>query len=340
MIRSIKFWVGLTILSIFIFSSFGFALFYDSDVRQVQMLYDDDKNLIGGAPFEPSLMFPLGTDPLGYDISQKVLQGAKFTLLAVIAIGVFRVLFSFIVAIPFAFYLPEKIRRGLDQLLSSFYFIPLTIIAVFILSPILSEQLSAEGEEFFLYTFTERIGLEVIILTFLVVPLLGSMIGNMMASLLKEEFIEGARLLGASRWRIFTKHVIPHMLPKLVIVWCQQCVQVLIIFTHLGYFKLFFGGTDMDFNPMMADPPKSLSNEWSGLVGDYYIQIHANPYIALGPIIMFGIAIYAFQLIGEGFQHHLQTRHYKKEKRDRMSRKQNLVDEPKLSFDFMHKRGA
>ncbi|MGD6961378.1 ABC transporter permease [Fictibacillus phosphorivorans] len=340
MIRSVKFWIGFFILIVFIISSLGFELFYDSKVRQVQLLYDDQKNLIGGAPFDPSLMFPLGTDPLGYDISHKVLQGAKFTLIAVIAIGVFRVLFSFIVAIPFAFYLPDNIRKGLDQLLSSFYFIPLTIIAVFILGPILREQLNAQGEEFFLYSFFARVSLEVIILTLLVVPLLGSMIGNMMASILKEDFIESAQLLGASRWRVFMKHVIPHMLPKLVIVWCQQCVQVLIIFTHLGYLKLFFGGTDIDFNPMMADPPKSMSNEWSGLVGDYYTQIHANPYIALGPIIMFGIAIYAFQLIGEGFQHHLQTRHYKRTNRNRVLEKQILGSKTKSSFDFVHKRGA
>ncbi|WP_416729462.1 ABC transporter permease subunit [Fictibacillus sp. JL2B1089] len=68
------------------------------------------------------------------------------------------------------------------------------------------------------------------------------------------EFIEGGKLLGASRWRIFTKHVIPHMLPKLVIVRCQHCVQVLIIFTHLGYFKLFFGGTDIDCSGSPSTP--------------------------------------------------------------------------------------
>ncbi|ANC78391.1 hypothetical protein ABE65_016940 [Fictibacillus phosphorivorans] len=340
MIRSMKFWIGFSILMVFIFSSLSFEWFFDSKVRQVQLLYDDQKNLIGGAPFDPSLMFPLGTDRLGYDISHKVLQGAKFTLIAVIAIGVFRVLFSFIVAIPFAFYLPDKFRKGLDQLLSSFYFIPLTIIAVFILSPILREQLNAQGEEFFLYSFFARVSLEVIILTLLVVPLLGSMIGNMMASILKEDFIDSAQLLGASRWRIFKKHVIPHLLPKLVIVWCQQCVQVLIIFTHLGYLKLFFGGTDIDFNPMMADPPKSMSNEWSGLIGDYYILIHANPSIALGPIIMFGIAIYAFQLIGEGIQHHLQTRHFKKKRGVRLSEESAMKIEQKSSFVFIEKWGA
>lgn len=340
MIRSFKFWIGCSILFGLIASSFIFAIFFDSEVRQVQLLYDENKNLIGAAPFDPSLMFPLGTDRLGYDISHKILQGAKFTLLAAITIGVFRVLLSFIVAIPLAFYMPDKIRKSFDHLLSSFYFIPLSIIAVFILSPILNEQMDAQGNPYFIYSFIERIGLEVVILTLLVVPLLGSMIGNMMASVLKEDFIEGAHLLGASRWRIFKKHVMPHLLPKLVIVWCQQCVQVLIIFVHLGYLKLFFGGTDIDFNPFMADPPKSLSNEWSGLVGDYYTLIQANPSIALGPIIMFGIAIYAFQLMGEGFQQHLQRRHVKRGKKAKPRSKNNTATVEKTPFEFLQNRGA
>ncbi|KZE67805.1 hypothetical protein AWM68_18740 [Fictibacillus phosphorivorans] len=340
MIRSCKFWIGFSIISGLIVSSLVFSVCFDSEIRQVQVLYDENMNPIKAAPFEPSFMFPMGTDPHGYDIALKVLQGAKFTLLSVIAIGFLRVLISLLTAIPLTFYVPEKIRKSLDQLLSSFYFIPLTIIAVFILSPILKEQFNPkEMEGYFIYSLTERIGLEIIILTVLVVPLLGSLISNLMASTLKEDFIEGAHVLGASRWRIFNKHVMPHLLPKLVIVWCQQCVQVLIIFTHLGYFKLFFGGTDVDFTPLVNDPPKSISNEWSGLVGDYYFMIQANPFIALGPIIMFGIAIYAFQLMGEGYQKHLQIRNVTKGKKVKVV-EENIPSPHKAPFSFLQNRGA
>jgi peptide/nickel transport system permease protein len=341
LIKNFKFWTGFLIIFGFIASSIIYSVFFDSHVRQVQVIYDKNMTPIDAAPFEPSFMFPLGTDPLGYDTAAKVLQGAKFTLISAIVIGILRVLFSFAVGIPLAFYMPEKIRKALDQLLSSFYFIPLTIIAVFILSPILTEQIKMpEMEPYFIYSFAERVGLEIMILTLLVVPLLGSMIGNMMASTLKEDFIEGANVLGASRWRIFNKHVMPHLLPKLVIVWCQQCVQVLIIFTHLGYLKLFFGGTDIDFNPFMADPPKSLSNEWSGLVGNYYTYIQANPVIAIGPILMFGVAIYAFQLIAEGFQIHLQTRNVKRTSQDKKMKQKNESIRVQQKFEFLQNRGA
>jgi peptide/nickel transport system permease protein len=322
-------------------ASLIFAIFFDSKIRQVQILYDDDMNMIGAAPFNPSLMFPLGTDALGYDTSMKVLQGAKFTLISVIAIGVLRVCAGFLFAIPLAMYTPDRLRKSLEQLLNSFYFVPLTIVAVFILTPVLWEQLRMPGwEEYFLYSYKARIGIEILVLTFLVVPLLGSLIANLIVSSLKEDFIEGAKVLGASKWRIFTKHVMPHVMPKLVIVYCQQCVQVLVIFIHLGYFKLFFGGTDVDYNPYVADPPLSTTNEWSGLIGDYYNLLHANPAIALGPIIMFGICIYSFQLMTEGLQHHLDTRNVKGMKRSKI--KQDDYAESSLrnlKFEILYKRG-
>jgi peptide/nickel transport system permease protein len=305
----------------------------------VQILYDGEMNMIGAAPFNPSLMFPMGTDALGYDTAMKVLQGAKFTLISVIAIGVLRIFVGFLFAIPLALYTPDRLRKSLEQLLSSFYFVPLTIVAVFILTPVLWEQLRMPGwEEYFIYPYKARIGIEILVLTLLVVPLLGSLIANMIVSSLNEDFIEGAKVLGASKWRVFSKHVMPHVMPKLVIVFCQQCVQVLVIFIHLGYFKLFFGGTDVDYNPYVADPPLSTTNEWSGLIGDYYNLIHANPAIALGPIIMFGICIYAFQLMAEGFQKHLDTRNVKGVKKI----KQNDFSEPSRinwKFEFLYKRG-
>jgi peptide/nickel transport system permease protein len=298
-------------------------------------------NMIGAAPFSPSLMFPMGTDALGYDTAMKVLQGAKFTLISVIIIGVLRVLLSFFIAIPLAMYMPENIRKNLEQLLSSFYFVPLTIVAVFILTPVLWEQLRMPGwEEYFIYSYKARVGIEILVLTLLVVPLLGSLIGNMIVTALKEDFIEGAKVLGASRWRIFIIHVMPHVFPKLVIVFCQQCVQVLIIFIHLGYFKLFFGGTDVDYNPYVPDPPVSTTNEWSGLIGDYYNLIHVNPAIALGPIIMFGVSIYAFQIMAEGIQQHLNTSHVKVTKLKSESQAFPLKPSYKnKKFEFLYIRG-
>ncbi|WP_051291455.1 ABC transporter permease [Fictibacillus gelatini] len=339
MIRSVKFWIGLSIILLLVTGSFIHTLFFDSYIRQQQIIYDNHHNVIGAAPFPPSLKFPLGTDKLGYDIGLKVLQGAKFTICFAVLIALLRVIISLFVAIPYAFYIRSSMRLWLEKLLSSFYYVPLTILAIFILTPILQNTVNG-----FLYSFPMRIILEVVILTVLVVPLISVMIGNMMAALMKEEFVEGAKVLGASKWRIFHKHLLPHLVPKMLIVFTQQCVQVLIIFIHLGYFKLFFGGSFIDFNQMAPDPPRSLSNEWSGLIGNYYIEIFTHPFVAIGPIIMFAIVIYAFNLITEGMQtHYSQNKQIlKKGKKNKKAtlQQQPTIEKTENKFTFIDQKGA
>ncbi|MBY6036783.1 hypothetical protein KUV80_08965 [Fictibacillus nanhaiensis] len=66
MIKNYKFWIGFSMIFGLILSSLIFSVLFDSHVRQVQILYDDHMEMIGIAPFEPSFMFPMGTDPLGY----------------------------------------------------------------------------------------------------------------------------------------------------------------------------------------------------------------------------------------------------------------------------------
>ncbi|MDN4072283.1 ABC transporter permease [Fictibacillus terranigra] len=337
MIRSIKFWAGCIVLAALIGSSLVHQMVFDSKIKKVPVLYNDKGEAVKAAPLPASPDMPFGTDRQGYDMFAKVMQGAKYTIPFAILIALQRVVIAFFIAIPYAFYFPSWARKGLEQLLSSFYYVPLTIIAIFLLEPVLVERIAGE-KEYFTYDFSVRIFLEVSILTLLVVPMVSVMIGNMMTAQLKEEFIQSSQVLGAGKIRIFRKHVVPHLLPKLCIVFTQQCVSVLIIFAHLGYFKLFFGGTDVCYTPFCDIPPQSISNEWSGLIGEYYQNIFAHPLIALGPVIMFGIAIYAFNLVTEGLQTHFASgkrkRTYKKEE------KEDTIPAGAEQFTFINEKGA
>jgi peptide/nickel transport system permease protein len=59
----------------------------------------------------------------------------------------------------------------------------------------------------------------------------------------------------------------------------------------------------------------------------------------MGPIVMFGVAIYAFQLMAEGFQHHLVTGSNKRKKRKTAKERQKEVSMPH-NFDFIQNKGA
>ncbi|MCK6258405.1 ABC transporter permease subunit [Fictibacillus sp. KIGAM418] len=338
MIRSVKFWIGCFVLAALVGSSLVHQFVFDSNIKKVVVLYNEKDEAVKAAPLPASLEMPFGTDRQGYDMFAKVVQGAKYTIPFAILIALLRVVIAFFIAIPYAFYFPLWARKGLEKLLSSFYYVPLTILAIFLLQPVLTEQLSGD-KEYFTYSFFMRIFLEVSILTLLVVPLVSVMIGNMITAQLKEEFIQSSQVLGAGKLRIFMKHVVPHLLPKLFIVVTQQCVSALIIFAHLGYFQLFIGGTDVCYAPFCDIPPQSISNEWSGLIGEYYQNIFAHPLIALGPVIMFGIAIYSFNLVTEGLQTHFESGR-QREKADREEEKEDKIVTGSTNFKFINQEGA
>ena len=93
----------------------------------------------------------------------------------------------------------------------------------------------------------------------------------------------------------------PHLGPRLTILFGTQFIQVLLIFIHLGVFNFFFGGTELSFDPLGGDPPSSITYEWSGLVGQIgRTAIRGGMFWFLWILVAFMLAIFAMQLIIQG----------------------------------------
>jgi peptide/nickel transport system permease protein len=67
------------------------------------------------------------------------------------------------------------------------------------------------------------------------------------------------------------------------------------------------------------------------MAGNYYTYIQAHP---AGHILMFGIAIYAYQLMG------LQTRNVKRTSRDKKMKQKNETIRFQDKFEFLQNRGV
>jgi peptide/nickel transport system permease protein len=223
-----------------------------------------------------------------------VIIGAKYTILASVFIGFLRVLISLPIGFILGIYL-KKYRKYFNGTVDSFHFIPLSILAYFLLYPILWEP--PQG---FSTTMTERFFLEIMLLTLLIVPILSSLLGNDIAQTYKEEYITSAKVMGAGKLRIMIKHIFPAIQEKLVIVFGQQIMQTLIIFIHLGLLKLFLGGTDVDYQ-RVNDPPTSMTMEWSGLIGDTFRYLQGAPWVPLIPILFFAATMFSIALMMEGY---------------------------------------
>jgi peptide/nickel transport system permease protein len=296
-----KFALGALFFIVTISYSVIYSVTTDNHVDQVLLYYaEDGATLISAMPHAPTKPFFFGSDKLGFSLFDQLVIGAKYTLIFALLIALLRVLGGLLFGIFYAFHLGPRTQQWLGRLIDSIHFLPLSLVAYILLAPILMPAFTGFGYEF-TYTFTQRILLEMFILTILVVPLTSVLLGKEIKRVLDYEFIASARVLGGNRFHLFWRHIFPHIGPRLTILLGTQFIQVLLIFIHLGIFKFFFGGTKLSYDPNGGDPPVSMTNEWSGLIGELgRTTIASGRYWYMWILAAFMLAIFAMQLIIQG----------------------------------------
>jgi peptide/nickel transport system permease protein len=306
--------------------SFVYSAAVHNKVHQVLYLLDKNRHMVAVAPISPRWSLPLGTDRMGFDMLSKILLGAKYTILGAIIIGLIRM----VIAVPIGMFLGvylKRYKKYVNGIVDSFHFIPLTVIAFYILYPVLWEPKSG-----FHTSLWERMSMEVIILALLTVPVIAVVIGNETGRIIENEYVVCARTLGAGKWRVIIKHIVPGLKEKIFVLLGQQTMQALIVLAHLGYLELFFGGTRVKYG-FDVDPPTSITNEWSGLIGNTFRYLHIAAWVPLSPIVCFAISMIAISFMVEGYvQATAGHSHYFKKKKGDARKKEVSVKPEEDSF--------
>ncbi|WP_052158800.1 ABC transporter permease subunit [Halobacillus sp. BBL2006] len=295
--KNIKFVAGFLVIVGMLVTSVIYTMTADPLIEKFLHIKNEEGRLVSAAPHSPEYVF-LGTDVLGYSIFDQLLVGAKYTILFALVIAFLRMIIGFLLAIPFVFFLPDKIQRGIERIVDGMHYLPMTIIAYVLLAPVLLMPPSG-----FATTETERIIFQGVILTLLAVPLIITLFGNEMKLIMQEEYVISTKVLGGSSLHLLWKHLLPHLSSRMGVVFGQQFIQTLLIFIHLGVFNIFFGGTKRSFDPMMPDPPQSTTYEWSGLIGSSKDSLMTGRWWLIIPALAcFMILILAMQLIIQGIK--------------------------------------
>ncbi|MBB6453903.1 peptide/nickel transport system permease protein [Salirhabdus euzebyi] len=321
--KNVKFAIGFLFLFGLTTYSFIYSILTDSKIDRVKFLYDEKGSIASGPPHAPPNPMLLGSDDVGYSMFDQIIVGAKYTLFFAFLIAFLRVFIGFIGGIYYAFKMDQSRQKWVEKLVDAMHFLPLSIIAYLLLRPVLWGNPDGTWE----YSLFERISIEVFLLTILVVPMTMVLTGNEMKQVLKSEFILSARVLGGSPLHILRRHVLPHIGARMTILFGQQFIQTLLIFIHLGIFQLFFGGTVVTMG-WDADPPKTFTYEWSGLIGNTRTVIFTGNYWILGTVLLaFMLSIFAMQLIIQGVKEVQQVKvgvTFRKMKRKRVKQKKEL----------------
>lgn len=310
------FLIGFSILAFFLVGSFVYEWIFGNVPRQIYYVTENGR-AVEGAPISPSWQYPLGTDQYGYDLLGKLMLGAKYTILAALAVAALRML----IAVPAGYILGTylgKHRKWLSSFADSMHYIPLTLFAAYVLAPVL--WMPPEG---FSTTLWERIAIQVVMMALLTVPIVSILIANEAALLLDKEYILAAKTLGAGSSRIIRKHLYPQMREKIAVLYGQQVMETFIVLAHLGLLNLFLGGTKVSYDPWFGDPPMSISYEWGGLFGSTFRYLQGAPWLPLMPVLFIGLAIFAVSLMMEGY---LRSKQPKLQKTRQAAQEDPLVE--------------
>jgi peptide/nickel transport system permease protein len=218
----------------------------------------------------PSSGHPFGTDMLGRDILSRIVYGARNTMLAA-AISVVIGLFFGVFLGGIAGYAGKKVDMGLMRSADILLAFPTLLLAMALcaaLGPSLEKAALAVGISF--------------------IPSYMRLIRSKVLSVKEMEYVEAARAIGASSWRIFSHHVLPNSISPVFVA----------SMVYAGFGILWT--TSLSFIGLGAQPP---TPEWGLMIlqGRDYV-LSGQWWVVAFPGIFIAIAVAAFNLIGDGLR--------------------------------------
>src|SRR5690606_15309234 len=184
--RQPYFVMGFSIMALLLFGSFAFEWLFGKVPKQVFFI-EENGRAVEGPPISPKWEFPLGTDQYGYDLFGKIMLGGKYTIIAALAVAALRML----IAVPFGYLLGtylQKHRAWIGGLADSLHYIPLTLLAAYVLYPVL--WMPPEG---FSNGVWERIAIQIVLMSLLTMPIVAVLVGNEAALLYRKEYVLASR---------------------------------------------------------------------------------------------------------------------------------------------------
>jgi peptide/nickel transport system permease protein len=127
----------------------------------------------------------------------------------------------------------------------------------------------------------------IIVLGVLTWATVGRLVRGQVLSIREKEYIEAARMIGASDGRIIRSHVLPHL------------VAPIIVFSSLIVASYILAEAGLSFLGLGIHPPQS---SWGNLLAEgpnYYL---AQPWLMLWPGLAVLATTLAFNLLGDGLR--------------------------------------
>ena len=224
----------------------------------------------------PSAQYLLGTDEIGRDVLSRVIWGARASLLA----GLVSVCIAMALGVPIgllAGYMGGWVDGVISRFTDSMLAVPFLILAIALaafLGPSLTNAMIAIGVSS--------------------TPIFIRLTRGQVLSVKVEDFVEAARAVGNPHWRIALRHILPNILPPLIVQATLAIAAAIIAEASLSFLGLG------------QQPP---APSWGSMLNTAKNYVDNAPWMAIWPGVSIFLLVLSFNLLGDGLRDALDPKH-------------------------------
>jgi peptide/nickel transport system permease protein len=223
----------------------------------------------------PSTLHWFGTDDLGRDVLSRVIHGARASLLA----GAISVSIAISIGVPLGLlagyrggFIDALISRITDAMLACPFLILAIALAAF-LGPSLGNAMIAIGVS--------------------ATPIFVRLTRGQVMSVKVEDYVEAARAMGNPRWRIALFHILPNIMPALLVHATLSIAAAIIAEAALSFLGLG------------QQPP---APSWGSMLNAAQRFLTNAPWMAIWPGLAIFVVVLSLNLVGDGLRDALDPR--------------------------------
>ena len=224
----------------------------------------------------PSAQYFFGTDEIGRDVLSRVIWGARASLLA----GLVSVSIAMALGVPIgllAGYMGGWVDGVISRFTDAMLAVPFLILAIALaafLGPSLSNAMLAIGVS--------------------ATPVFIRLTRGQVLAVKVEDFVEAARAVGNPHWRIALRHILPNILPPLIVQATLAIASAVIAEASLSFLGLG------------QQPP---APSWGSMLNTAKNYVDNAPWMAVWPGLSIFFLVLSFNLLGDGLRDALDPKH-------------------------------
>lgn len=217
----------------------------------------------------PSFVHLCGTDLLGRDLMARMMYGGRISL----AVGICATFVSLTIGVVYGAisgYFGGKLDSLMMRIVDIIYALPFTMLVIVLMVWL--------GRNFILI-FVAIGAIEWLTMA--------RIVRDEVLSLKNKEFIEAARAIGLSGWKIIFRHIVPNLLGIIVVYITLTIPRVMMIESFLSFLGLG------------VQPPMS---SWGLLIKDGAQVMEEYPWMIFFPGMLFSLTLFCLNFLGDGLR--------------------------------------